>query len=166
MKRAFKRPQTIVYRACRIVAMRLTYTSAQDFPTVLPVRVSRRPLTEFTPLVPYCWSWAGQGSRQGEELEGGSSSVGRRRKRFARERSDRIRICRKGFVAFRGCRRKRSVFVERSTSWGTSLQRFEAGERHLFWAKLIYYFWRSFGGRYRKCSIETTGFYRFKFVLS
>lgn len=77
MKRAFKRPQTIVYRACRIVAMRLTYTSAQDFPTVLPVRVSRRPLTEFTPLVPYCWSWAGQGgSRRGEELEGGSSSVG------------------------------------------------------------------------------------------
>lgn len=105
MKRAFKRPQTIVYRACRIVAMRLTYTSAQDFPTVLPVRVSRRPLTEFTPLVPYSWSWAGQeGSRRGEELEGGSSSVGRRRKRFARERSDRIRICREGFVAFRGCR--------------------------------------------------------------
>lgn len=105
MKRAFKRPQTIVYRACRIVAMRLTYTSAQDFPTVLPVRVSRRPLTEFTPLVPYCWNWAGQGgSRRGEELEGGSSSVGRRRNRFARERSDRIRICREGFVAFRGCR--------------------------------------------------------------
>lgn len=79
MKRAFKRPQTIVYRACRIVAMRLTYTSAQDFPTVLPVRVSRRPLTEFTPLVPYSWSWAGQGSRQGEELEGGSSSVAKKK---------------------------------------------------------------------------------------
>lgn len=163
MKRAFKRPQTIVYRACRIVAMRLTYTSAQDFPTVLPVRVSRRPLTEFTLLVPYCWSWAGK-----EEVVRGRNwredrVLWRRRKRFARERSDRIRICRKGFVAFRGCRRERSVFVERSTSWGTSLQRFEAGERHLFWAKLIYYFWR---GRYRKCSIETTGFYRFKFVLS
>lgn len=102
MKRAFKWPQTIVYRACRIVAMRLTYTSAQDFPTVLPVRVSRRPLTEFTPLVPYCWSWAGQGSRRGEELEGGSSSVGRRRKRFARERSDRIRICREDLSRFGG----------------------------------------------------------------
>lgn len=84
MKRAFKRPQTIVYRACRIVAMRLTYTSAQE--TFQPFRVSRRPLTEFTPLVPHFtrWSWAGG-------IGGGSSSTGRRRRRLARERSDQGR---------------------------------------------------------------------------
>lgn len=46
MKRAFKRPQTIVYRACRIVAMRLTYTFAQDISFEHSTDVSR-PLTEF-----------------------------------------------------------------------------------------------------------------------
>lgn len=58
----------------------------RDFPTVLPFRVSRRPLTEFTPLVPHFtrWSWAGG-------IGGGSSSTGRRRRRLARERSDQGR---------------------------------------------------------------------------
>lgn len=115
MKRAFKRPQTIVYRACRIVAMRLTYTSAQDFATVLQVRVSRRPLTEFTPLVPYfaCWSWARRKS-----LEEGA-----KKKTFCAGKIG------SGDVGF----------VKRSTSsqvWNDSRQ-----VSALFWAKLIY-FWR------------------------
>lgn len=104
MKRAFKRPQTIVYRACRIVAMRLTYTSAQDFATVLQGSCLQTPANRiYTP------------SSLLRLLELGKEEVvgGRGEEENVLRGKDRIR----------GCRLREAFHVF------TSLERFEAGER-------------------------------------
>lgn len=112
MKRAFKRPQTIVYRACRIVAMRLTYTFARDISFQRSTDVSR-PLTEFARS--FLTSFEGEGKGRWTGRVGG---IGRGSSSAKTFRAGKIvGLDRKGFVdiVFWGSRSR--------TSWRSFFRR-------------------------------------------